>query len=118
MSLPGYVAGVTGPQYGMTYTGTPIGLPGPPHIPLGSPAGLKSHTIRNNTHMDIPDPVKHMRVSVRQTPGQSYPTPPSRVRINEQNIHPGVPTGMPLYMKHSQNVGSGPATGDASCPPQ
>lgn len=118
VSLPGYVAGVTGPQYGMTYTGTPIGLPGPPHIPLGSPAGLKSHTIRNNTHMDIPDPVKHMRVSVRQTPGQSYPTPPSRVRINEQNIHPGVPTGMPLYMKHSQNVGSGPATGDASCPPQ
>lgn len=115
-SLPGYVAGVTGPQYGMTYTGTPIGLPGPPHIPLGSPAGLKSHTIRNNTQMNIPDPVKHMRINVRQVPGQSYPTPPSRVSIREQNIHPGVPTGMPLYMRQSQNVGS--AQDGAYCPPQ
>jgi hypothetical protein len=115
-SLPGYVSGVTGPQYGMTSSGTPIGLVGPPHIPLGSPAGLQSHIIRNNTHMSIPDPVKHMRVSVRQTPGQSYPVPPSRVRIHEQNLHPGVPTGMPLYMKHSQNVGPG---GDgAYCPPK
>jgi hypothetical protein len=30
-------------------SGSPIGLPGPPHIPLGGPAGLQSHTIRNNT---------------------------------------------------------------------
>lgn len=115
-SLPGYVAGVTGPQYGMTYTGTPIGLPGPPHIPLGSPAGLQSHTIRNSTRMNIPDPVKHMQVNVRQVPGQSYPTPPSRVSIREQNINPGVPTGMPMYMRHSQNVGSD-ANGEY-CPPQ
>jgi hypothetical protein len=124
-SLPGYVSGVTGPQYGMTYTGTPIGLPGPPHIPLGVPAGLQKHTIRNTTHMHIPDPVKHMHINVRQVPGQSYPTPPSHVRIREQNIHPGVPTGMPLYQRHSQNVGSGAvgaggaAGGDgAYCPPQ
>jgi hypothetical protein len=120
-SLPGYVAGVTGPQYGMTYTGTPIGLPGPPHIPLGSPAGLQKHTMRNSTHMHIPDPVSHMKINVRQTPGQSYPVPPSRVRIREQNIHPGVPTGTPLYMRHSQDVGSGPAIGGAEggyCPPQ
>jgi hypothetical protein len=119
-SLPGYVAGVTGPQYGMTYTGTPIGLPGPPHIPLGSPAGLKKHTIRNTTHMHIPDPVQHVKVNVRQTPGQSYPVPPSRVKIREHNIHPGVPTGMPMYMKHSQNVGPGNVDGadGAYCPPQ
>lgn len=119
-SLPGYIAGVTGPQYGMTYTGTPIGLPGPPHIPLGSPAGLKKHTIRNTTHMHIPDPVKHVHVNVRQTPGQSYPVPPSHVKIREQNIHPGVPTGMPMYMKHSQNVGPGSVDGadGAYCPPQ
>ncbi|MCP3977625.1 MAG: hypothetical protein GY720_24345, partial [bacterium] len=42
-----YISGVTGPQYGMPTCGTPIGLPGPPHIPLGSPAGLQKHTIRN-----------------------------------------------------------------------
>jgi hypothetical protein len=29
---------VTGPNYGMPFTGTQIGLPGPPHIPLGGPA--------------------------------------------------------------------------------
>ncbi len=114
-SLPGYVSGVTGPQYGMTYSGTPIGLPGPPHIPLGTPAGLKSHTIRNTTRMNIPDPVKNVKVNVRQVPGQSYPTPPSRVSIREQNINPGVPTGMPLYMRHSQNVGG---AGGEYCPPQ
>jgi hypothetical protein len=117
-SLPGHVAGMTGPQYGMTYTGTPIGLPGPPHIPLGSPAGLQKHTIRNSTHMHIPDPVKHMHVNVRQTPGLSYPHPPNHVKIREQNLHPGVPTGMPMYMRHSQNVGPGPDMGGVDCPPQ
>lgn len=116
-SLPGYVAGVTGPQYGMVSSGTPIGLPGPPHIPLGSPAGLKSHVIRNNTFTSIPEPVKNVKINVRQVPGQSYPTPPSRVSIREQNIHPGVPTGMPLYMRQSQNVGPGPGSGEY-CPPQ
>ncbi|MEZ6133747.1 MAG: hypothetical protein R3C53_02440 [Pirellulaceae bacterium] len=113
-SLPGYVAGLTAPQYGMTYTGTPIGLPGPPHIPLGSPAGLQKHTMRNTTHMHIPDPVEHMKINVRQTPGQSYPQPVSRVRIHEQNLHPGVPTGQPAYMRHSQQVPG--ATGAAYCP--
>ena len=116
-SLPGYVAGVTSPQYGMTYSGTPIGLPGPPHIPLGTPAGLKSHTIRNTTHRHIPDPVEHLKIRVRQTPGQSYPAPVRRVRINEQNIHAGVPTGMPAYMRQSQDVTGASADG-AYCPPE
>ena len=115
-SLPGYVAGVTAPEYGMTYSGTPIGLPGPPHIPLGSPAGLKKHTVRNHTKMHLPDPVEHMKVHVRQTPGQSYPQPVSRVRIHEQSIHPGVPTGQPAYMRHSQAIPG--ATGAAYCPPE
>lgn len=114
-SLPGYVAGVTAPQYGMTYTGTPIGLPGPPHIPLGSPAGLKKHTIRNTTHRSIPDPVEHLRINVRQTPGQSYPAPVQRVRVREQNLHPGVPTGMPGYLRQSQAVSG--ASGEY-CPPE
>lgn len=113
-SLPGYVAGMTAPEYGMTMSGTPIGLPGPPHIPLGSPAGLQKHTMRNTTHMHIPDPVEHMKINVRQTPGQSYPQPPSRVRIHEQNINPGYPTGVPAYSRHSQSV---PASEAAYCPP-
>lgn len=117
--LPPGIAGLTGPQYGMTYTGTPIGLPGPPHIPLGTPAGLKSHVMRNTTHQHIPNPVEKMRINVRQTPGISYPAPPDRVRIHEQNIHPGVPTGMPAYMHHSQSVtgASGSSADPAYCPP-
>ncbi|MEM6778984.1 MAG: hypothetical protein AAF670_15110 [Planctomycetota bacterium] len=103
-SLPGQISGMTMPQYGMPYTGTPIGLPGPPHIPLGAPAGLKSHTIRNHTHMNLPRPVEHMRVDVRQQPGMSYPNPVSRVRITEQNIHPGVPSGRPSSYSASQRV--------------
>lgn len=129
--LPGMVAGMTGPEYGMTYTGTPIGLPGPPHIPLGSPAGLQKHVMRNHTRMNIPDPVEKMKIHVRSTPGQSYPQPVSRVRIQEQNIHPGYPSGMPASYRHSQNVGDnmgGAGTGavlggaggaaGAYCPPQ
>jgi hypothetical protein len=103
-SLPGMIAGVNAPQYGMPYTGTPIGLPGPPHIPLGSPAGLKSHTIRNHTHMHMPRPVNDVRIDVRQQPGMSYPNPVSRIRVTEQNIHPGVPNQRPGYEHPSQRV--------------
>ncbi|MGN6543986.1 MAG: hypothetical protein ACTHK7_02980, partial [Aureliella sp.] len=132
--LPGMVAGVTAPEYGMTYSGTPIGLPGPPHIPLGSPAGLQKHTMRNFTHMNIPDPVEHMKINVRSTPGQSYPQPVSRVHIREDNVHPGFPSGMPARYHHSQNVSGqgglgqgagvgggmmgGAGAGGAYCPPQ
>lgn len=115
--LPGMVAGVTAPEYGMTYTGTPIGLPGPPHIPLGTPAGLQKHIIRNHTHQNLPDPVEKMKIHVRQTPGISYPQPVSRVRIHEQNIHPGYPSGMPAAYRRSQNVGGGSEGGAEYCPP-
>jgi hypothetical protein len=131
---PNHVAGVTAPQYGMTYTGTPIGLPGPPHIPLGAPAGLQQHIMRNHTHMNIPDPVEKMKIHVRHQPGYSYPTPPSRAYIHEQNLHPGYPSGRPAYEHASRSVtpnqfggalgsGSSPvnsgagAGGDAYCPP-
>ncbi|WP_146408377.1 hypothetical protein [Allorhodopirellula heiligendammensis] len=103
-SLPGMVAGVNAPQYGMPYTGTPIGLPGPPHIPLGAPAGLKSHTIRNHTAMHMPQPVSNVKIDVRQQPGMSYPNPVSRIKVTEQNIHPGVPNARPLYDQKSQRV--------------
>ena len=58
MCPPGYVAGVTAPQYGMPISGTPIGLAGPPHVPLGVPAGLQKHEIVNHTHVVLPQPAR------------------------------------------------------------
>ncbi|MGO9114911.1 MAG: hypothetical protein ACLP9L_37340 [Thermoguttaceae bacterium] len=81
---PGFVAGMTAPQYGMPISGTPIGLAGPPHIPLGVPAGLKEHTIVNHTRVSLPQPVTHERIDVRQEPGISYPEPANHVRIVER----------------------------------
>ena len=108
--LPGMISGVNAPQYGMPMSGTPIGLPGPPHIPLGTPAGLKKHVMRNRTPMHIPRPVDKVKMTVRHQPGYSYPNPVSRVRITEQNIHPGVPAGRGLYQHRSQSV-------DPNCQP-
>ena len=53
MVPPAFVAGATAPQYGMPITATPIGLPGPAHIPLGIPAGLQKHSITNHTRIAI-----------------------------------------------------------------
>ncbi|MGE0759721.1 MAG: hypothetical protein AB7F89_05105 [Pirellulaceae bacterium] len=92
---PAFVAGVSAPQWGMPMSGTPIGLPGPPHIPFGSPAGLQKHVIRNHTHMHLPGPTEAVKVHVRQTPGYSYPKPASRVFIREQMIHPSLPYQQP-----------------------
>ncbi len=102
---PGNVAGITAPQYGMTMSGTPIGLPGPPHIPLGIPAGLQKHSITNHTHQHIPGPDKNFKVHVKQQPGLSYPKPANHVYIREQSIHPGLPFGQPHYDMRSKNVG-------------
>jgi len=101
--VPNYVSGVSIPQYGMPYSGTPIGLPGPPHIPLGSPAGLQKHVIKNHTHVNMPEPVEKFKVHVKQQPGFSYPQPPSRMHIREQSIHPSVPYGPP-HGHHSEHV--------------
>ena len=81
--LPGNVSGVTTAQYGMPMTGTPIGLPGPPHIPLGVPAGLQKQTIRNHTFTKIPQPVEHTRIHVKQNPAMSYPVPARTAYIQE-----------------------------------
>jgi len=81
-----YISGVTGPSYGMPYTGTNIGLPGPPHIPLGGPAGLQQYNIRNHTAMQIPGPTPEVNVHLRQKPGLSYPRPADRVLIEERTI--------------------------------
>lgn len=95
-NVPSHLSGVTVPQYGMPITGTPIGLPGPPHIPLGKPAGLQKHVIRNHTRNAIPDPVSKFKIHVRQQPGHSYPAPPTRMRIREQTIHPPIRYGQSM----------------------
>ena len=64
--------------------GTLKGLPGPPHIPLGVPAGLQSHTVKNWTRVHMPEPTKRVRINVEQKPGYSYPKPASHVRIVEE----------------------------------
>ena len=115
--VPNYVAGITAPQYGMPYVGTPIGLPGPPHIPLGGPAGLQHHSMKNHTHMHIPGPVEHMKMHVRQQPGFSYPRPVSRAWIKEQMIHPSLPFEQPHYDMHEQIPGGMPNAGAGYCPP-
>lgn len=94
MGMPGqnttmpntYVSGVTGPQYGMPISGTPIGLPGPPHVPLGIPAGLQKHVMKNHTRVNMPKPTDKVRIDVRQRPGFSYPKPASHARIVEQTL--------------------------------
>ncbi|MEO1529173.1 MAG: hypothetical protein AAFX06_27445 [Planctomycetota bacterium] len=102
--LPGMISGITAPQYGMPMSGTPIGLPGPPHIPLGHPAGLKKHVMRNRTPMNIPQPVDTLRTTVRHQPGYSYPNPVRNIRVTEQNLNPGLPAGRGLYQRGSQAV--------------
>lgn len=63
-----YISGVTGPEYGMPSCGTPIGLPGPPHIPLGNPAGLRKHVIKNHTPTFIAGPKSSIGIHVREQP--------------------------------------------------
>lgn len=83
-----YISGMTGPNYGMPHVGTPIGLPGPPHIPLGGPAGLQNHMMYNHTATHIPAPTDKMNIHVQQVPGLSYPRPANKVMIREETIRP------------------------------
>jgi hypothetical protein len=83
-----YISGVTMPQYGMPMCGTPIGLPGPPHVPLGVPAGLQRNTIVNHTRVSLPKPTEVVRIDVKQKPGMSYPKPVDHVRIVERTDAP------------------------------
>jgi hypothetical protein len=85
---PGMPATGGGPTWGMPITGTPIGLPGPPHLPYGAPAGLRSHTVRNRTRQDIPEPVSDMLIDVKHKPGIRYPRPVNHVKYTES--HPVV----------------------------
>ncbi|MEK6239297.1 MAG: hypothetical protein N2C14_31655, partial [Planctomycetales bacterium] len=95
-----------GPQWGMPTSGTPIGLPGPPHIPMGVPAGLQKHVMHNHTQFHIPHPVEKMRMHIKETPGYAYPNPVSRVNVREHGhrVHGRPPQG--------------PVNGGAYCPPE
>jgi hypothetical protein len=95
-----FIAGMTAPQYGMPMSGTPIGLPGPPHVPLGVQAGLQRHVITNHTKMHIPPPVRNFSIDVREKPGFSYPKPVSNVQITETNHMPPVIFRQPIGDKH------------------
>lgn len=78
-------------MYGQPYTGTPIGLAGPPHIPLGRPASLQSHTMRNTSQNYLPAPVEDMLIDVKHEPGYRMPTPPSYIQYTE--THPTLGPG-------------------------
>ncbi len=107
---PQFVAGLTAPQYGMPSVGTPIGLPGPPHIPMGIPAGLQRHSIVNHTKSKIPGPVGHFRMDVKQEPGYSYPLPVNHVNITERSYAPPVLFHQPKSDRHEGDAADcGPA---------
>ena len=88
---PFMMPGGNGPSYGVPMVGTNIGLPGPPHIPFGGPAGMQKYIMHNHTKVDIPDPTSEINVHVRQVPGYNYPKQPNHVFIREQNIHSAAP---------------------------
>jgi hypothetical protein len=105
--LPGMA---TPPVWGYPITGTPIGLPGPPHIPFGAPASLQSHTVRNLTVNHMPSPVDHVLVDVKQNPGFSVPPPVKHITYTED--HPVYREGEVVYPKWALPEAGGPA-----CPP-
>lgn len=86
------------PAWGMPMTGTPIGLPGPPHLPLGGPAGLQSHTIRNLSDNQLPDTVNHMLIDVEHNPGYRMPEPVRHVQYSENH-----PVHAPGELAHPQS---------------
>jgi hypothetical protein len=111
-----YVAGGNAPQWGMPMSGTPIGLPGPPHVPFGAPAGLQKHTMVNHTRMHIPGPTNHVRIDVKQKPGLSYPKPANHVSIRERTGGGWLKYEQPLGNRHQAVTGPGGACPDAPCP--
>jgi hypothetical protein len=117
---PAFVAGATAPQYGMPITGTPIGLPGPAHIPLGIPAGLQKHTITNHTKTHIPPPSRQMGLHVQQAPGLSYPKPARHAYIAERADVPHIKLKQPPEDRKRlvDNGGPDPDAAAGFCPPE
>ena len=118
---PAFIAGMNAPQYGMPITGTPIGLPGPAHIPLGIPAGLQKHTITNHTKMHIPPPTRELKLHVQQNPGLSYPKPAHRAYIAENHTVPNIMLKQPKEDRKRWVDNGGPdpdaLNAGVACPP-
>ena len=96
MPTPSPVAGMGAiPAWGQPMTSTPIGLPGPPHLPFGRRASLKSHTIRNRTKVNLPKPVDHLLIDVSHEPGISMPAPVKYIEYKEKH-----PVYSPGEMSH------------------
>jgi len=112
---PDFLAGVTAPQYGMPYVGTPIGLPGPAHVPLGVPAGLRRHSITNHTKMHIPPPSRSVGLHVQQYPGLSYPKPARHAYVAERHDVPHIKLLQPPEDR-TRFVGNGGPDPDALGP--
>ncbi len=84
--MPGApISGVNMPPWGMPTTGTPIGLPGPPHLPYGGPATLQSHTVRNRTRQDLPTGTRDMLIDVKHEPGLSMPRAVNYIEYTEKH---------------------------------
>ncbi len=107
------ISGVNMPAWGMPIVGTPIGLPGPTHLPLGGPAIVKSHTVLNSTKQNIPQSSGHVLINVEHKPGISMPAPVDYVKYTEK--HPVYAPGELAYPAGQGPAGSG-ADG-AYCPP-
>ena len=99
-------------MYGMPMCGTPIGLAGPPHIPLGVPAGLQGHVNRPTTPTCRSRPGRRLDIGVKQVPGLSYPKPPHHVVIVEATPTPPVKLHQPCVDRHQM----APGYYDGSCP--
>jgi hypothetical protein len=125
---PAFLAGMTAPEYGVPRVGTPIGLPGPAHIPLGVPAGLQRHSITNHTKMHIPPPSRTVGLHVQQYPGLSYPKPARHAYVAERQDVPKLHLKQPPEDRRRLVDGGGPdpdalgggllGTGGAPCPPE
>src|SRR5262249_6545236 len=105
-------------EYGMPYCGTPIGLPGPPHIPLGVPAGLQRHIMTNETHMHIPPPTPEVKIKVAQIPGMSYPKPVDHVKIVEMSRVPPLEFNQLCDVAHQDGPGAAGGCGPGGCGPE
>lgn len=116
---PAFLAGMTAPEYGMPRVGTPIGLPGPAHIPLGVPAGLQRHTITNHTKTHIPPPSRSLSLHVQQAPGLSYPKPARHAYVSERSDVPHIKLRQPPEDR-TRIVDNGGPDPDAlgPCPPE
>ncbi len=114
---PNMIAG--GPQWGMPITGTPIGLPGPPHVPLGTPAGLQKHVMKNKTKVVMPPPVTKMAMTVKERPGQNYPRPVNHVHVDEVQREPVrlLPAWLTDAFHHGGHGSGSGGFGGSNCAP-